>query len=182
LDAGFAPYLVRIARLSTPLVRQHYLESIEGIEADGLGPYLVDAFPRYVAPARARDPTLWETFRAMASRLRREVVVRQMRALLNYRGFPGNLREIVCPTVLICGDEDQRTPVAIHQEMAEQISGSQLRVIDRYGHFTPLEQKAVLGGCKLAAPNRPFDVVRAGLAVAVESDPLATQRVKLNQL
>jgi pimeloyl-ACP methyl ester carboxylesterase len=80
----------------------------------------------------------------MASRLGREVAVRQMWALLNYRGFPGNLREIVCPTVLICGDEDQRTPVAIHQEMAEQISGSQLRVIDRYGHFTPLEQPAAV--------------------------------------
>jgi pimeloyl-ACP methyl ester carboxylesterase len=136
----------RLALLSTnaagllPSVRRHYEESIASIEAGELDRYLADAFPRYVAPTGVSDRALWEAFSAMATSLGAAVAVRQMRALLEYPGFGGNLRDIACPTVLVCGDEDHRTPVAIHQEMARQIFGAQLRVIEGSGHFTPLEQ------------------------------------------
>ncbi len=145
--ASRAPLRVqRLALLSTnaagllPTVRRHYEESIASIEAGDLDGYLADAFPRYVAPARVSDRALWEAFSTMATSLGPAVAVRQMRALLDYPGFRGNLRDVVRPAVLICGDEDQRTPVAIHQEMARQIVGAQLKVIERSGHFTPLER------------------------------------------
>jgi pimeloyl-ACP methyl ester carboxylesterase len=136
----------RLALLSTsahglpPPVRQHYRGSIAGIEAGGLGAYLVDAFPRYVAPERAHDPALWETFAAMAEGLGPATAVRQMRALLDYPGFGGDLGRIACPTAVICGREDRRTPVAVHEELAGLIPGAKLRVVERAGHFTPLEQ------------------------------------------
>src|SRR5271154_3020836 len=136
----------RLALLSTnaagvlPSVRRHYEESIASIEAGELDNYLADAFPRYVAPVRASDRALWESFSAMATSLGAVVAVRQMRALLDYSAFRGCLQDIACPTMLICGDADHRTPVAIHQEMSRQIFGSQLRVIEGSGHFTPLER------------------------------------------
>ena len=68
------------------------------------------------------------------------VAVRQIRALLEYPGFCGCLGRIACPTVVICGREDRRTPVAIHEELAGLIPGAKLRVIERAGHFTPLEE------------------------------------------
>jgi pimeloyl-ACP methyl ester carboxylesterase len=68
------------------------------------------------------------------------VAVRQMRALLAYPGFHGALHQIACQTVLICGMEDQRTPIEVHREMAAAIPGAQLSVIAGSGHFTPLEQ------------------------------------------
>jgi pimeloyl-ACP methyl ester carboxylesterase len=136
----------RLALLSTsahglpPPVRQHLKGSIAGIEAGGLGAYLADAFPRYVAPERAHDPALWATFAAMAEGLGPAVALRQMRALLDYPGFRGDLGRIACPTAVICGREDRRTPVAIHEELARQIPGARLWVVERAGHFTPLEE------------------------------------------
>jgi len=146
-----APQSVRqLALLSTsaagllPHVRQHYHESITSLEAGGLARYLADAFPRYVAASRLHDPLLWQIFSAMGNDLGATVAVRQMRALLNYRGFSGDLRAIDCPTILICGDEDARTPVATHEQMARHIAGAELKVIQRSGHFTPLEQPSAV--------------------------------------
>jgi pimeloyl-ACP methyl ester carboxylesterase len=136
----------RLALLSTsaggllPPVRRRLRESITGIEAGGFDAYLADAFPLYVAPGRRHDRALWGTFAAMGRRLGPGVAVRQIRALLEYPGFRGDLGRISCPTVVICGREDRRTPVATHEEMAGLIPGARLRVIERAGHFTPLEE------------------------------------------
>jgi len=136
----------RLALLSTsargllPPVRQQLRDSISGIEAGGLDAYLADVFPRYVAPERNHDSALWGTFAAMGKRLGPAVAVRQIRALLEYPGFCDDLGRIACPTVVICGREDRRTPVAAHQELAGLIPGARLRVIELAGHFTPLEE------------------------------------------
>ena len=136
----------RLALLSTsahgllPPVRRQLRDSISGIEAGGFDAYLADAFPRYVAPERIHDHALWGTFAAMGKSLGPAVAVRQIRALLEYPGFCGDLGRIACPTVVICGREDRRTPVAAHEELAGLIPGAKLRVIERAGHFTPLEE------------------------------------------
>ncbi|MFZ0929792.1 MAG: alpha/beta fold hydrolase [Syntrophobacteraceae bacterium] len=136
----------RLALLSTsasgllPPVRQQLRDSISGIEADGLGPYLADAFRRYVAPERIHDRVLWGIFAVMGWSLGPGVAVRQIRALLEYPGFCDDLGRIACPTVVICGREDRRTPVAAHEELAGLIPGAKLKVIERAGHFTPLEE------------------------------------------
>ena len=136
----------RLALLSTspkgilPAVQKHYLDSIASIEAGGLDAYLADAFPLYVAPVRAHDRALWKIFADMAKSLGAAVAVRQMHSLLAYQGFRGDLGRIACPAVIMCGREDRRTPVAVHEEMAGQIPRAKLRVIERAGHFTPLEE------------------------------------------
>jgi pimeloyl-ACP methyl ester carboxylesterase len=136
----------RLALLSTnasgitPMVREHLAASISGLEAGRLDAYLADAFPRYVAPDRVHDRTLQNTFDAMAKDVGAADGVRQMRALLNYPGFGGDLGAIRCPTTVICGREDQRIPVPIHERTARAIPGATLHVIEDSGHFTPLEQ------------------------------------------
>jgi pimeloyl-ACP methyl ester carboxylesterase len=140
----------RLALLSTnaaglmPNVRQHYNESISSLQAGGLAKYLADAFPRYVAPSKVHDMRLRSTFCAMGGDIGAGAAVRQMRALLDYSGFSGNLATIVCPTLLICGDQDARTPVAVHERMAKQIPGATITVIRDAGHFTPLEQPSAV--------------------------------------
>jgi pimeloyl-ACP methyl ester carboxylesterase len=136
----------RLALLSTnasgllPPVRRHLQDSIAVTEAGGLDGYVLDAFPLYVAPRRAHDRALLEVFSAMAKRVGSVVGIRQMRALLDYVGFQDDLSRISCPTTVICGDEDRRTPVAAHKEFANLIPGSKFCVIERAGHFTPLEE------------------------------------------
>jgi pimeloyl-ACP methyl ester carboxylesterase len=143
---GRAPDRVsRLALLSTsaggllPPIRRRLRDSIACIEGGGIDNYLEDAFPSYVAPSRIYDRALRETFSNMGKTLGPAVAVRQIRALLEYRGFGGCLGRIDCPTVVICGREDRRTPVAAHEELAALIPGARLVVIERAGHFTPLE-------------------------------------------
>jgi pimeloyl-ACP methyl ester carboxylesterase len=142
--------VLQLALLSTnaagilPHVRLHYEESIKRLEGGGLEKYLMEAFPRYVAPERVHDLQLWESFSAMGIDLGAAVAVRQMRALLDYRESSGDLGAIVCPTMLICGERDERTPLAVHQVMATQILGAELTVIDEAGHFTPLERPSAV--------------------------------------
>jgi pimeloyl-ACP methyl ester carboxylesterase len=142
-----APWRVRrLALLSTraagllPAVRQHYEQIIAELETGRMEAYLADAFPKYVAPEKVHDESVRRTFLAMGRDLGSVVGVRQMRALLAYPGFHGELRSIACPTLLICGEQDQRTPADVHREMAAQIPTAHLKVIAGSGHFTPLEQ------------------------------------------
>jgi pimeloyl-ACP methyl ester carboxylesterase len=136
----------QVALLSTvvaglpPPVREHYLRSIPAIEAGGLADYLASSFPLYVAPDQAQDRGLWSTFDAMGESLGPTIAVRQMRALLGYTGFSGDLGRIRCPTIVVGGREDRRTPLLVQAAMAETIPGGTLRIIERSGHFTPLEQ------------------------------------------
>ncbi|MGO9377711.1 MAG: alpha/beta fold hydrolase [Dissulfurispiraceae bacterium] len=136
----------RLALLSTnaggllPPVRQHLQNSIASIEAGGFDAYLVDAFPNYVAHERVQDHALWDTFAGMAKSLGPAVAVRQMLALLEYPGFKYDLGQISCTTAIICGREDQRTPVSVHKKLAEEIPAAKLSIIEHAGHFTPLEQ------------------------------------------
>jgi pimeloyl-ACP methyl ester carboxylesterase len=83
------------------------------------------------------------------------VAVRRMRALLAYPAFQGDLGRIGCPTAVICGREDRRTPVAAHQQLATRIPKATLRVVERAGHFTPPE-----------APQAVTDALRERLRAA----------------
>jgi pimeloyl-ACP methyl ester carboxylesterase len=52
------------------------------------------------------------------------------------------LGKITCPTLVICGDEDQLTPVKYSTFLHQQIPGSSLAVIPLAGHMVMLEQPA----------------------------------------
>jgi pimeloyl-ACP methyl ester carboxylesterase len=164
---GRAPERVsRLALLSTaahgllPQVRERLRQAVPAVAAGGLEAYLAAAFPSYVAPDRAHDRGLWSTFAAMGLSLGPAVAVRQMRALLAYPGFRGDFRRIGCPTAVICGREDRRTPPAAHEELAALIPGARLRVVERAGHFTPLEE-----------PQAVTDALRDWLQAPTEQDP-----------
>ena len=51
-----------------------------------------------------------------------------------------SLGEISIPTLIICGREDQVTPLSQSEFMNEHIKGSILHIIDNAGHVSNLEQ------------------------------------------
>ena len=55
------------------------------------------------------------------------------------------LKTINVPTLLITGDEDAMTGVKEAELMRQHISGSELRVIPKAGHYAPWEQPEVVG-------------------------------------
>lgn len=51
-----------------------------------------------------------------------------------------SLGEVVVPTLILCGSDDEVTPLAQSEAMHEAIQGSVLQVIQRAGHVSNLEQ------------------------------------------
>ena len=55
------------------------------------------------------------------------------------------LKTINVPTMLVTGDEDILTGVAEAELMRQNISGSQIKVIAKAGHYSPWEQPEEVG-------------------------------------
>jgi pimeloyl-ACP methyl ester carboxylesterase len=55
------------------------------------------------------------------------------------------LSAIKVPALLIAGDEDILTPVGEAELMRKSIAGSEMKIIERAGHYSPWEQAAEVG-------------------------------------
>ena len=51
-----------------------------------------------------------------------------------------DLRFLRCPTLIVTGDEDAIAPPSAAQALADKIKGAKLKVLERCGHWTPLER------------------------------------------
>lgn len=58
----------------------------------------------------------------------------------DYFDVRSDLNQIAIPTLVICGSEDQMTPLKYGRYLAENISGAQLVEIEGAGHFAMLER------------------------------------------
>jgi pimeloyl-ACP methyl ester carboxylesterase len=86
------------------------------------------------------DPQVAGTLRQMARRVGPEGFIRQQTAIMNRPDSRPLLPEIGVPTLVLCGRQDQLSPVDTHQEMARQVPQAELVVVEDAGHLTPLEQ------------------------------------------
>ncbi len=77
---------------------------------------------------------------AMAERCGRDVFVRQQTAIMTRPDSLPGLPRIACTTLVLCGREDVRTPLACHEELVRGIHSASLTVIDGCGHLPPLEK------------------------------------------
>ncbi|MBI3708538.1 MAG: alpha/beta fold hydrolase [Proteobacteria bacterium] len=96
--------------------------------------------PLLIHPSRMSDAALTATVMAMTARVGRDAYLRQQLALLGRVDSRPGLARITCPTLVLCGREDQLTPVERHREMAADIANARLVVVDECGHLSPLER------------------------------------------
>jgi pimeloyl-ACP methyl ester carboxylesterase len=123
-----------------PVAEASIRHAIGMIEEGRFEQYLIEAYPTYFAVRGANDDAFKLTFVRMARAVGQQAGLRQMRALLaipNAFSTPG---QIDCPTVIIGGRDDRRTTPKAHRQLAEEIPGSRLVMIDGAAHFTPIEQ------------------------------------------
>ena len=66
--------------------------------------------------------------------------MRQSRALQKRRDQQSLLRNIKCPTLILCGAQDQISHPKRHEFMAKFIEPAELVVIENAGHLPTLEQ------------------------------------------
>lgn len=109
-------------------------------EAGGYEALVDEVYPLVVHPCRAEDHDLKDALRIMAMRVGPEAFVRQQRTIMSRPDSRGGLAGISCPTIIMCGNEDMLTPLALSEEMAREIPGAVLALVEQCGHYAPMEQ------------------------------------------
>jgi pimeloyl-ACP methyl ester carboxylesterase len=128
------------ARADTPeqtARRRGLIELAEKGEFQGVTPRLL---PVFLHPDRLGDKPLTEAVMAMTARVGKDAFLRQQRAIIGRIDNRPNLPAIKCPTLVLCGRQDQLTPLALSEEMAALIPGAQLEVIEESGHLSTMER------------------------------------------
>ena len=98
--------------------------------------------PLLIHPSRLAERALTDVVRSMASNIGKDAFARQQKAIMSRAESLNLLPTIDCPTLVLCGRQDERTPPARHEEMAAAIRGARLEIIEGCGHLSTLEQPA----------------------------------------
>lgn len=88
----------------------------------------------------ADDPALKQGILHMAEAVGADAYDRQMTAVANRPDSRTSLRQITCPTLVLCGRHDVPCPVSLHEEMAASIPYANLVVVEDCGHLSTMEQ------------------------------------------
>lgn len=91
-------------------------------------------------PDRMNLPAVRGLIQSMASGLGKEVFARQQRAIMGRPDSRPMLKSIACPTLVICGQDDQITPPELAKEIADGIKHARLELIPECGHLATLDQ------------------------------------------
>ena len=117
--------------------RRGFIELAHKGEFHGITPRML---PIYLHPDHLKDKALTDTVLAMAQRVGRDGYLRQQQAIMGRPDGREDLKRIRVPTLVLCGRDDQATPLKLHEEIASLVPGASLVVIDRCGHLSTLEK------------------------------------------
>ena len=96
--------------------------------------------PVYLHPDHLSDERLTGIVLAMAERIGRDAYLRQVAAIMTRPDGRADLPRIAVPTLVLCGREDEATPLGLHEEITALIPRARLAVIERCGHLSTIEQ------------------------------------------
>lgn len=105
---------------------------------------------KLVAPARHDDDALHARVDGMAATIGPKTFVRQQEAIMRRRDHRPFLPQIAVPALVLVGDEDELTPPALSQEMAEAIPGATLGIIPACGHLATMERPEAVNRALIA--------------------------------
>lgn len=114
---------------------------IEEIETDGVANFNEGFIKNVFHKDSITNKTeLVEQLRSVVFSNSQHIISQGLVALAKRSETCSSLGEISIPTLIICGREDQVTPLAQSEFMNEHIKGSILHIIDNAGHVSNLEQ------------------------------------------
>jgi len=94
--------------------------------------------PKLVHPSRMRYNSIVDTVYSMGHRVGKDAFVLQQRAIMGRVDSRPCLAAIACPTLVLCGRDDQLTPIEVHEEMAAAIPGAELVVMEECAHLSSM--------------------------------------------
>ncbi len=121
--------------------RANRLQAAEDVLQRGPEPFIDSMLPKLLGESthRAR-PDLVQAAKRMMLKMSAQDIAQVQRGMAARPDSVETLKTIDVPTLLLVGSEDTLTPLADAELMRQNISGSQLRVIARGGHYAPFEQ------------------------------------------
>ena len=128
------------ARQDPPEIRQRRRDMMQLAEKGEFKGVTQRLLPQLVHPDRVEAPEVGGAVLAMAARVGKEAFLRQQMAILGRADSLPTLAQIVCPTLVLCGENDLLTPPDRHLEMAAGIADARLVKLPDCGHLPPLER------------------------------------------
>lgn len=128
------------ARPDTPGQKETRLAFIELARGGRFDEVWRTLLPKIVHPDLVEDPEIRFAVEGMAHAVGPGGFERQETAIIGRPDSRGDLPDISCPTLVLCGRDDTLTPPHLHEELADGIPGARLRRIDRCGHLSTLER------------------------------------------
>ncbi len=99
-----------------------------------------------VAPRGARAAEARRVLAIMGEELGAEVFARQQLAAMERPDCRDMLKDIRCPTHVLCGSDDPVTPPGGNRFLADHVPHATFEIIENAGHLLPLERPAEVNG------------------------------------
>ena len=128
------------ARADTPEQTKRRHEFIELSRRGKFSGITDTLMPLLVPPSRLADRPLTDAIRLMAKNVGKDGFIRQQQAIMSRADSRPLLATIRCPALILCGRQDQLTPLDRHEEMAAGIKGARLEIIEDCGHVSTMEK------------------------------------------
>lgn len=127
--------------------RASRLQAANDVIERGTEPFFESMAQRVLAKSTIENrPDLVDGALRMMRKMSAEDVAQVQRGMADRPDSIETLKTINVPTLLITGDEDSMTGVNEAELMRRHISGSQLKVIPKAGHYSPWEQPEQVAG------------------------------------
>src|SRR4051812_46717126 len=88
----------------------------------------------------AADPALLRRYVDLVLRAGAQQLVRQNRAVIGRPDARPHLPSLACPTLVLCGEDDQLTPIALSREIAQLVPGAEFVAVPACGHMLTMER------------------------------------------
>jgi pimeloyl-ACP methyl ester carboxylesterase len=134
------------AQADTAEAKAVRLQAAADVTERGVEPFFESMIPRLVGKTtRGTRPDLVEGALRMMRKMSPQAVAQVQRGMAARPDSVSTLKTINVPTLLVTGDEDILTGPPEAELMRQNISGSELKVIPKAGHYSPWEQPELAG-------------------------------------
>jgi len=124
----------------TPEIKENRCQAIIRIMKDGVEQYANEIVKNLFAlESFTKKENVIDTVKEMIINTPKQSLCNTLHALAERKETCSRLKEINIPTLIMVGNEDKITPIAVAQKMHEKLLTSKLEIIPQAGHLSNLE-------------------------------------------
>jgi pimeloyl-ACP methyl ester carboxylesterase len=130
----------------TAEARANRLKAAASVLEQGTGPFIESNVLKLMGRTTVETrPDLVEGARVMMRAMSAEDISQVQQGMAERSDSVGDLKTIDVPALIVMGNEDVLSTLADGELMRQNISGGQLKVVPKAGHYSPWEQPQLVG-------------------------------------